>query len=49
MTGTRNAPPEIFRISSSAALSLMTSMAVKGMPFFERNSFAILQCGQVGL
>jgi hypothetical protein len=49
MTGTRSAPPDMLRISSRAALSFITSRAVKGTPFLERNSFAILQCGQVGL
>ena len=49
MTGTLRAPPDIFFISSSAALSVVTSYAVKSIPFLERNSFADLQYGHVGV
>jgi hypothetical protein len=49
MTGTERAPFVTRSISLNASRSSVTSKDLKGMPFCERYSFAIVQYGQVGV
>ncbi len=49
MVGTERWPPLARIISSSAARFWLTSISRYAIPFFERNSFALLQWGHVGV